>query len=417
MSGMSSSIVRRIASPLLAFAALAGCQSGTESPEEPLQVRALPTPAAIDSMAPQMSSGPDGTVVLSWLEGQGSTQSLRFARLEPAGWSAPMTVASSENWFVNYADRPSVVPLTAELWAAHWLELRAAWGYAYDVKVVLSTDAGRSWSAPITPHTDDTDTQHGFVSMYASGNNVGLLWLDGRKYLNEVSADVAASAMTLRAASITPELGLTNEALVDDVICDCCQTDVAQTSAGPVAVYRDRSLDEIRDIYITRYVDGTWQTGRPVHDDHWEIDGCPVNGPVVEAQQDEVAVVWFTGADAHARVQAAWSSDAGLTFAPPVEVAGDRPLGHVGAALLPDGDLIVSWQRAADGPGSELCLRRVSRSGALGPIYVLQQAADIFPFSVPQLVLQNSELIVAWTSAIDDRYQVNTAGVPLALLR
>ena len=54
--------------------------------------------------------------------------------------------------------------------------------------------------------------------------------------VNEVTDDVAASGMTLRRASLSLDLVLSNELLVDGLICDCCQTDVAITSKGPVAV-------------------------------------------------------------------------------------------------------------------------------------------------------------------------------------
>ena len=48
---------------------------------------------------------------------------------------------------------------------------------------------------------------------------------------------------------------------------------------GPVAVYRDRSPEEIRDISVVRLVDGVWTEPAPVHADNWMIEGCPVNGP------------------------------------------------------------------------------------------------------------------------------------------
>ena len=46
-------------------------------------------------------------------------------------------------------------------------------------------------------------------------------------------------------------------AVLDARACDCCQTDAAMTSAGPVVVYRNRTEEEIRDIYIAR---GTAET-------------------------------------------------------------------------------------------------------------------------------------------------------------
>jgi hypothetical protein len=115
-------------------------------------------------------------------------------------------------------------------------------------------------------------------------------------------------------------------------------------------------------------------------------------------------------------VQAAWSADSGKSFSKPVEVSTDQPLGHVGSALLPNGDLVVSWHHNTGGGTAELNLRRVSASGKLSEVHVLQEAADIFAFSVPQLVLHNNELIASWISKIGDEYHVRSAAIPLGTL-
>ena len=71
--------------------------------------------------------------------------------------------------------------------------------------------------------------------------------------------------------------GRVGEAVIDSSTCDCCQTDVAVSANGPIAVYRDRTHDEIRDIFVTRFEDGSWQPGERLHADNWEIPGCPVH--------------------------------------------------------------------------------------------------------------------------------------------
>ncbi len=243
-----------------------------------------------------------------------------------------------------------------------------------------------------------------------------MIWLDGRKMVNEVTDDVAASGMTLHSATFAADLSSTSEVLVDELTCDCCQTDVAITDAGPVAVYRDRSAKEIRDIYVSRLIDGKWQEGQVVSNDNWDIPGCPVNGPVIQASGSDVAVAWFSAGDERPRVLAAWSADSGKSFSQSIEVSTDQPLGHVGSAFLPNGDLVVSWHHNTGGGTAELNLRRVSASGDLGDVHVLQEAADIFAFSVPQLLLHNNDLIASWTSKIDDEYHVSSAVIPLGKL-
>jgi hypothetical protein len=393
------------------------CGKGPTPASDHYEVTVLQTPSVPGSMAPNLSTGPDGTIVLSWIEPEGDGNALRFALFGDPDWSHARTVVSGDNWFVNWADFPSVVPIAKSQWAAHWLVRREAGGYAYDIHAAFSDDAGKSWSDSFVPHTDGTDTEHGFVTLFPDPDGVGMIWLDGRKYINEYDEnDVAASGMTLRAAVFANDRSASKEMLVDDLICDCCQTDVAMTAAGPVAVYRDRTVSEIRDIYITRFVDGEWQAGKPVGSDNWEIPGCPVNGPVVQANNSQLAVAWFSAGNERPKVQVAWSKDAGETMSTPIEAAAGGLFGHVGGALLPSGDMVVSWLSSTEGGHASLHLRRVSPTGETGPDQVLAEATGVAPFSVPQVLSHGDNLLLAWTDSSGEDSLVKTALVPLQFL-
>jgi hypothetical protein len=52
--------------------------------------------------------------VLSGVERDGDTATLRFADRVDGAWSPAQTVASGADWFVNWADVPSVIPLQHE---------------------------------------------------------------------------------------------------------------------------------------------------------------------------------------------------------------------------------------------------------------------------------------------------------------
>jgi len=399
---------------LAGLALITGC--GPETPASSVSV--IDVPAAADSMGPNLVVGADNTTVLSWMEPDGEGFALRYAKLGDHGWGTPRTIARGDDWFVNWADFPSVVPLSENLWGAHWLDSQPEGGYAYDVKVAMSSDGGDTWSDPFIPHFDNTPTEHGFVSLFPDANGMGMVWLDGRNMVNEFDENnVGASGMTLRAATFGLDQTPSQAALVDDLICDCCQTDIAITSDGPVAVYRDRTTAEVRDIYVSRREFGEWQPGTPVAEDNWEIPACPVNGPVIKANGNTVVVTWFTAAGGNSLVQAAWSNDGARTFSDPIEVSTDLPLGHLGAALLPDGDLVVAWHKKIGQGGAELLLRRVSSSGDVSDVYPLREAADVFAFSVPQVTARDDNVVVVWTSQIDDQYGVESAAVPVSLLQ
>lgn len=378
--------------------------------ETALPARELAIDAAPGSTAPRLTSGAGGRLVLSWTEPAGEGHRLMYAVLGE-GWGEPVMVASGEGWFVNWADFPSVLPLSDELWAAHWLVRRPAGGYAYDIAMATSTDGGATWSEPVTPHTDDTDSEHGFVTLFPHPGGFGAIWLDGRNTVRPPGESPADSGMTLRTATFDGSLAAADQAEIDGLVCDCCQTDAASTPAGPVAVYRDRSEDEIRDISVARFVDGRWEPGVRVATDEWRIPGCPVNGPAIDAQGSRVAVAWFSAAGDRPRVSFAWSADSGASFGAPVEVASENNYGRARVALLGDGDAAVSWLCRTPEDGAGVCLRRVTAEGRAGPVRTLSAAAGTPALSVPQLARDGETLIVAWTRRDDDGTRIASARI------
>lgn len=368
----------------------------------------LPSPAAPGSAQPNLARGPAGELVLSWLEPHSQGMALRYSKLAVQGWEPARTVAHGSNWFVNWADFPSVVPISGSMWAAHWLTRRGKSAYAYDVSMAVSRDAGGTWSDELAPHTDGTLTEHGFVSLFPTPAGVGALWLDGRNMTDN------AGEMTLRSATIAPDRSLLAEHLVDTMVCDCCQTDVAIGSEGPIAVYRDRSPQDIRDIYVSRFADEAWQTGQPVANDAWKISGCPVNGPAVDASGAHVAVAWYTGANDKPRVRLARSVDGARSFAAPIDVSEIRPMGRVDVVTYDDGTAVVSWLRRSTPLLAELCVRAVAGDGALGPTHVVARTTTARPSGFPQMQRDGEGLILAWTDPTGEQSAVRTVRLDMA---
>jgi len=371
------------------------------------EVREIPTPAGPGSGQPNLVAGPDGRIYLSWLEPRGGAGvQLRFAILQGEGWSQPRTIASGSDWFVNWADFPSLAILPDGSLAAHWLAKSGDGAYAYDVQISRSFDGGATWSVPRVPHRDGTATEHGFVSLFPAGDGMlGAAWLDGRETGAGAGAhEHGGGPMTLRYAAIGRDGALHAEALLDARTCDCCQTSAAMTAAGPVVVFRDRSPEEVRDIAIVRRHDGAWSEPRPVAVDGWKIHGCPVNGPSVAADGRRVAVAWFTLANERPQVKLAFSGDAGATFGAAVIVDEGQPLGRVDTLLLDDGSALVSWLEQA-GDANRLRVRRVRSDGSLEPAMTIAPAAGVRANAFPQLARDGDALVVAWT---DERVRTAT---------
>lgn len=373
----------------------------SQSPAESdwsLDVRDLASPAGTNSAQPQLSVR-DDRVLLSWIERSADRATLRFAERTSAGWTEPRTVASGTDWFVNWADVPSVVRLDDGSLAAHWLQKSAASTYAYDARLSFSRDDGKTWSQPVTPHHDGTKTEHGFASLFqAPGAGLGLVWLDGRQMKEDPGASMDAGPMSIRGALFDVSGSQVAESLIDALVCECCPTAAAVTADGPIVAFRNRTDDEIRDIYVSRLVDGTWNEPVAVHHDNWKINACPVNGPALSASGHEVAIAWFTAVGDQGHVYAAFSHDAGRTFGDQIRIDEASAVGRVDVELLTDGSAVVSWIEFANQHG-QFRLRRIAASGGRSAALSVARITTNRSSGYPRLARGGNELIFAWTEA------------------
>ncbi len=371
-------------------------------------VTALTSPAAANSAQPQLSVQGDHAV-LSWIERSGDAAALRFSERNAAGWTDARTVASGTNWFVNWADVPSVARLADGQLAAHWLQKSAGSTYAYDVRLAFSKDEGRTWSPSVTPHHDGTKTEHGFASLFQMpGAGLGLVWLDGRQMKEGEHEGMDAGPMSIRGAVFNPDDTQASETLVDDRVCECCPLATAVTGSGPIVAFRNRTTDEIRDIYVSRLVGGAWTAPVAVHHDNWKIAACPVNGPALSANGGNVAIAWFTAVGNEGHVYAAFSSDAGATFGAPIRIDDVGAVGRVDVELLADGSAAVTWIEFAE-QRSQFRIRRVERSGTTSASSSVAAIAGGRSSGYPRLARQGDELLFAWTDASVSPSQVKTA--------
>ena len=340
-------------------------------------------------------------VLLSWVERVGDRAHLKFADRTAKGWSRPKTVASGTDWFVNWADVPSVLRLADGTLAGHWLRKSGAETYAYDVRLAYSRDEGETWSAPFTPHHDGTKTEHGFASLiHIPGAGLGLVWLDGRAMQQPEPqrghGSHGSGAMSVRFATFDRTWRQTGDVAIDTRVCECCPTTAALTSEGPIAAYRNRSDDEVRDIYVTRLVDGKWTAGAPVHGDGWRIDACPVNGPMLSARGRQVAIAWFTVQQDQGRAFAAFSKDAGRTFGAPIRLDDAGALGRVDIELLPDGSAVATWIETTPG-GTQFRARRVEPSAQVSEALTVADVQATRASGYPRVAVHRDELVFAWT--------------------
>jgi hypothetical protein len=363
-------------------------------------------PAGARSTEPQFTVSNRG-VLLSWVEQSDKVASLKFAERTANGWSDAKQVASGDNWFLSYADMPTVMRMRDGTLVSNWYLSTNPTAEGYDILLAYSKDDGKTWSRSVKPHRDKTKTQHGFVSMFEPpSGGLGLVWLDARDQENNTK-DPEGGVVSLYAASFDSNWKQTGETMVNTRVCECCSTAAAVTDDGVVTAFRDRTEKEIRNIAVTRLDGSKWTDAQPVHDDNWEVDSCPVNGPAISAHGRQVAVAWFNAKDNKGKAFAAFSTDAGRTWGEPIRLDDQVSRGYVGITMLDDGSAVATWVEFADGR-SQFRLRRVEPSGAKSAsITVANGEAGVSGY--PRIARSGNEIVLAWTEGNEDAQRVKGA--------
>ena len=80
-------------------------------------------------------------LLFSWIESADDTSYLKMSRMDAEQWSEPVTIASGNDWFVNWADFPAVAASSDGRLSAHWLAREGDSTYTYGVRVSSSDDA------------------------------------------------------------------------------------------------------------------------------------------------------------------------------------------------------------------------------------------------------------------------------------
>lgn len=386
-----------------------------EELQQPSYEFALTSPAETGSRYPYLHQDESGKIYMSWLMGiEEDMYALQYSTYN-GRWTRPGTVKVGTDFFVNWADYPSIVGFDGDILAAHWLRKVEGGPYAYHVQIAFPEENSNRWGDAITPHRDNTPTEHGFVSMRKiDEDRILAIWLDGRDTDGRAADeyDEMDKSMTLRSAEINRSGEILRERVIDDTVCDCCPTDLVATEDGYLAVYRNRTEEEIRDIYITRYSleTGEWSEPKAVHNDGWKIGACPVNGPKIVADGDKVAVAWYTMEENESRTYLIRSEDGGESFGEPILIAGDRSTGRVDLAMSENGSIYVSWLRHRGDVG-DVVVSKVDSEGNLNDPLIVGVTSPSRSSGFPQMKAFNEGLFFAWTQTAP-LIRVRTAIVP-----
>ena len=358
------------------------------------------------------ASGED--LYISWTEQRLDSNYLYNSRFNGKSWGNKELITKGKDWFVNWADFPSISHNNiSNTFFSFNLQKSSEETFSYDVNYFFKE---KEWVDMKKIHSDNTFTEHGFVSVTPYGEGFIASWLDGRNTVPSSNGH-GKGAMTLRSAEIDKEGKIINERLVDNMVCDCCQTSMTVAGGIPLLVYRDRSPEETRDIYLSRYVNSQWTEPISIHDDGWVINGCPVNGPNIDSFEDRVVVSWFSASNGIPKVNLKFSSDKGQSFGRKIMVDNidNKPMGRVDIEFINKDEIIVSWLSVVDGEG-KLLMRKINSMGTLGEIHTITEVSTERSTGFPQIEKWEDNIFLSWTDISGGDKRVKTSMIPLSAL-
>jgi hypothetical protein len=396
---------KRLPILLFLFVILSACRTGGPVLDD-ASIAIMETPAADSSSTSFLYTQGNGDVLMSWVEKKDSQAMLKYSTWNGEQFSAPQQITSGKKWFLNWADFPAIASNKQSL-LAHFLQKSDSGKFSYDVMLTHAAD-GKTWHEPAVLHDDGLPAEHGFVSMVPYDKHFFVSWLDGRHTTMDHSSGDGhhgKGSMTLRAAVIDTRGNKLQEWEADNRVCDCCQTSSAITANGPVIVYRDRSEEEIRDISIVRLVNGSWTAPKPIAVQNWKIAGCPVNGPRIAAQGNNLAIAWFSAPESKPQVNVVFSKDGGASFSAPLRIDEGDAVGRVGIAWVDDKTVAVSWLEGDD-LKVRLATTGLTTSAPVKMVMASKERAGGFP----QMVFAHDKLLLSWTDAGYKKVKAATIG-------
>jgi hypothetical protein len=266
--------------------------------------------------------------------------------------------------------------------------------YTGEIRMLRSTDGGRTFSSPFTVHHDRHIITHRFESAaFDAQGTLHVLWIDKRDAIP--GYDGAAVYQTVSrdgGATFGPD------GKVADHSCECCRIALAPDGNGDiVALWRHVYPGNIRDHAFARLRVSSAETTPPVRAtfDDWHLEACPHHGPdLAPAASGGFHAVWFGIDQQTAGVRYVHlDTDGKQTSAP--RVIPDRRAEH--AVVAASGkDVVILW-RSFDGTKTRLSAWSSKDDGRSFKMRVLNSTSG--DSDHPQLVQQANRIFAFWRRA------------------
>lgn len=231
------------------------------------------------------------------------------------------------------------------------------------VRMLRSTDGGKTFAAPFTVHADQQEITHRFESIAFDAKGVlHAIWIDKRDLEAAPKAGNKSSyrgAAIYRASSIDGGATFGPDTKVVDHSCECCRIALAQGNDGVLnAMWRHVYEPDVRD-HALAALDSAAAPVTTVRAtfDEWHVNGCPHHGPgLATAADGGFHTVWFgirqLDGDAASGVRYARLKADGRPDAQSVRRLPDDRAEH--ASVMAHGQRVAVVWRSSDGMVSTL---------------------------------------------------------------
>lgn len=311
-------------------------------------------------------------------------------------WTQPMPV-TGEAAGARGEERPKIAAgLNDELYIVY---TRAAPNpklpHEGDVRLVRSLDGGKSFSAPVSVHTNNDAIVHAFGSIIVDPNgHVYAVWLDSRNRETARANKQPHRGISLYYA-VSTDAGKTfsGDYRLADHSCECCRLGLAlDAQQRPVVMWRHIFEPNVRDHAIAQLsVNGMAREIERASFDDWRIDACPHQGPSIAYAADGTRhQAWFTvkGDDAGIFYAAAdKKGELGVPVRLGTNQAKQAEVAVRGAAVA------VVWKQY-DGESTALMARISADNGRTWTQKEVARTAN--DSDRPQLLHSASGLLAAW---------------------
>jgi hypothetical protein len=413
-------------------AAVASCRATHNPPLRFGPAATLSTPTSVGT-APMFAVSPSGNEAIAWVSApNGGTDGRLYISVNGA---PPVEIRDSLGPIEAHGESPPKLAYAPNggLYAAYIVGKEEP-GQRFPLsalRLVRSTDNGKSWSAPITVTDGNPFGSHSFHAMHIDDSGtIYVSWLGKPDAATTAEASKPASNGARQTASMgamgamggmTGMAGMDHSASASWITrstdggttwspkvrvdqgeaCPCCRTALATSRDGTLYMaWRHVYPGSVRDIVVARSADhgATWSDPVRVHVDDWKFDACPHAGPAIAVDSaGTLHIAWWTGKEGSAGVFYAQSKDGGKTFGPATAMGAaqfSQPA-HVQLALARPDRVVVTWD---DGTMQiPRVVARLSNDGGghfAAPVFL---SAAGRAASFPVLGISGDSVAIAWS--------------------